>query len=76
MSYRVEFKNVSTTGFETSPVSNALAGLRANEARYYWNKYKHEFVTVPANEDLPTLNWIEKILAERDINVPYKPLEV
>ncbi|MBO0474374.1 phage tail protein [Enterococcus ureasiticus] len=76
MSYKVDFKNVSTVGFETSPVAETLAGLRANEARYYWNKYKHEFVTVPANEDPETLAWVGKILAERDMNFPYKPLEV
>jgi len=34
MSYAVDFQNVSTTGLETSPVAEALAGLRANEARY------------------------------------------
>ncbi|WYJ82080.1 hypothetical protein IGL98_001423 [Enterococcus sp. DIV0840] len=39
-------------------------------------KYKHEFVTVPANEDPETLAWVGKILAERDMNFPYKPLEV
>lgn len=76
MSYEVDFKNVATIGFETSPVAEALAGLRANEARYYWNKYKHVFTTVPASEDLTTLKWIEQILAERDITFPYKPLEV
>jgi hypothetical protein len=30
----VDFDNVSTTGLESSPVAPALAGLRANEARY------------------------------------------
>ncbi|EOL43411.1 hypothetical protein [Enterococcus caccae] len=76
MTYKVEFKEVSTVGLETSPVADALAGLRANEARYYWNKYKHEFVTVPASDDPETLAWIEKILAERDMKFPYKPLEL
>ncbi|EOH92269.1 hypothetical protein UAW_03254 [Enterococcus haemoperoxidus ATCC BAA-382] len=76
MVYKVDFKNVSTVGFETSPVAEALAGLRANEARYYWNKYKHEFVTVPASEDPDTLGWIEKVLTERAMTFPYKPLEV
>ncbi|MGG5340918.1 phage tail protein [Enterococcus sp. AZ192] len=76
MSYKVDFKSVSTVGFESSPAAEAMAGLRANEARYYWNKYKHEFVTVPASEDPETLAWIEKILAERDLTFPYKPLEV
>lgn len=76
MSYQVDFKEVSTVGFESSPVAEAMAGLRANEARYYWNKYKHEFVTVPASEDLETLAWIEKILEEREMKFPYNPLEV
>lgn len=75
-SYKVDFKNVSTIGFESSPVAEALAGLRANEARYFWTKYKHEFVTVPASEDPETLAWIEKILAEREMVFPYKALEV
>ncbi|WP_086312733.1 hypothetical protein A5821_000305 [Enterococcus sp. 7F3_DIV0205] len=76
MSYKVDFKNVSTVGFETSPVADALAGLRANEARYYWNKYKHEFVTVPVSDAPETLAWIEKVLAERQMTFPYKALEV
>lgn len=40
MSYLVDFKDVSTVGLESSPVAEALAGLRANEARYFMNKYK------------------------------------
>ncbi|OTN90072.1 hypothetical protein A5819_002571 [Enterococcus sp. 7E2_DIV0204] len=58
------------------PVAVALAGLRANEARYYWNKYKHEFVTVSASDDPKTLAWVERILSEREMKFPYKPLEV
>lgn len=76
MAYKVDFKEVTTNGLESSPVATALAGLRANEARYYWNKFKHEFVTVPAAEDPATLKWIETILAERDMHFPYRPLEV
>ncbi|MHC5217253.1 phage tail protein [Enterococcus sp. LJL128] len=76
MSYKVDFKEVSTIGLESSDVAEALAGLRANEARYFWNKYKHDFVTVPAEEELETLKWIEKILLERELKFPYKPLEV
>lgn len=76
MAYKVDFEQVSTIGFESSPVAEAMAGLRANEARYYWNKYKHEFITVPASEDPQTLEWIEKILAERDMDFPYRALEV
>ena len=35
MPYAVDFNNVSTVGLESSPVADALAGLRANEARYF-----------------------------------------
>ncbi|BAP85797.1 hypothetical protein LOOC260_112590 [Paucilactobacillus hokkaidonensis JCM 18461] len=76
MAYKVDFKDVSTVGLESSPVATALAGLRANEARYYWNKYKHIFITVPAKDDLETLKWIETILMEKEMSFPYKPLEV
>lgn len=48
MTYVVDFKNVSTVGLETSPVAEALAGLRANEARYFMNKYQHVFMVEPA----------------------------
>ncbi|MEY2430349.1 MAG: hypothetical protein QOC92_74, partial [Acidimicrobiaceae bacterium] len=48
MSYAVDFVNVSTVGLESSPVATALAGLRANEARYFKNKYDHVFTVEPA----------------------------
>ena len=35
----VDFADVSTAGLITSPVAEALAGLQANEARYFKNKY-------------------------------------
>ena len=35
MVYTVDFKEVATIGLESSPVAPALAGLRANEARYF-----------------------------------------
>ena len=46
MPHAVDFTSVSTAGLESSPVADALAGLRANEARYFWNRYKHEFVEI------------------------------
>ena len=49
MPYTVDFNSVSTVGLETSPVANALAGLRANEARYFKNKYDHTFTVEPAS---------------------------
>ncbi|MEH7076306.1 phage tail protein [Neobacillus drentensis] len=75
MSYIVDFKNVSTLGLESSPVAEALAGLRANEARYFMNKYKHEFTVEPASESQETLDYVNRILKERDIEFAAKPLE-
>lgn len=48
MSHDVDFVNVSTVGLESSPVAPALAGLRANEARYFKNTYDHVFTVEPA----------------------------
>jgi hypothetical protein len=71
----VDFENVSTVGLETSPVAEALAGLRANEARYFMNKYKHAFSVVPASESRDTLDWVNRILKEeRDLEIASKPL--
>jgi len=76
MSYIVDFENVSSVGLETSPVSEAFAGLRANEARYFMNKYKHEFTVVPAEEGQDIIDYVHKILKEeRDIEFAAKPLE-
>ncbi|MBF9069230.1 phage tail protein [Streptacidiphilus fuscans] len=77
MPYTVDFVNVSTTGLESSPVAEALAGLRANEARYYKNKYDHVFTVTPASEDPATLEWVNRVLAdERDIVIGSRPLGV
>src|SRR6266542_1884153 len=76
MSYIVDFENVSTVGLESSPVVEALAGLRANEARYFMNKYKHEFTVVLASESQETLDFVNRILKEeRGIEFAAKPLE-
>jgi hypothetical protein len=76
MPYVVDFESVSTVGLESSPVAAALAGLRANEARYFANKYKHEFATVPAADSRDTLDYVSRILREeRDIEIAAKPLE-
>lgn len=76
MSAVVDFENVSTGGLESSPVAEALAGLRANEARYYMNKYKHAFTVVPAVEGRDTLDYVNRILKEeRGIEFSAKPLE-
>ncbi|WP_234978378.1 phage tail protein [Bacillus tuaregi] len=76
MEYLVDYKDVSIAGLETSPVAEALAGLRANEARYFMNKYKHEFTVFPASESQETLDYVNRILKEeRDIEFAAKPLE-
>ncbi|MGM0834708.1 MAG: phage tail protein [Bacillota bacterium] len=75
MSCIVDFKNVSAVGLESSPAAEALAGLRANEARYFMNKYKHEFTVEPASESQETLDYVNEILKERDIEFAAKPLE-
>ena len=76
MATPVDFKNVSTQGLESSPHVEALAGLRANEARYFDTKYKHVFEVSPVSDEPETLAWVEGILAERGIHFASKPLEL
>jgi hypothetical protein len=76
MPYTVDFKTVSTTGLESSPFADALAGLRANEARYFKNKYDHDFTVEPASDAAETIEWVHRILREeRDIVIASPPLE-
>jgi hypothetical protein len=76
MSYVVDFADVSTVGLESSPVAPALAGLRANESRYFKNKYDHTFTVEPASEATATIEWVHRILEEeRGIVVSSPPLE-
>jgi hypothetical protein len=74
----VDFNTVSTTGLDSSPVAGALAGLRANEARYFKNKYDHDFTVEPASEPRAkaAIEWVHNILKEeRDIVIQSRPLE-
>lgn len=76
MAHKIDFKNVTVSGLESSPVAEAFAGLRANEARYFMNKYKAEFMTEPVSESQDTIDWVHKILKEeRNIEIEAKPLE-
>ena len=75
MATKVDFVNVSTAGLESSPVVDALAGLRANEARYFSNKYKADFEVSPSSESPELVAYVAKILLERDIVIASKPLE-
>jgi hypothetical protein len=79
MSYVVDFVNVSTVGLESSPVADALAGLRANEARYFKNKYDHVFVVEPASsaKGKKAVAYAARVLKnERDIVIASPALEV
>ncbi len=72
----IDFENVSIAGLESSPVSKSLAGLRANESRYFKNKYNHDFSVSPAAKSKDILDYVNNILLiERDINISSKPLE-
>jgi hypothetical protein len=76
MPYVVDFVDVSPIGLESSPVAEALAGLRANEARYFRNKYGHTFTVHPADEATEVVERVHRILEEeRDIVIASRPLE-
>src|SRR5437588_8591505 len=76
MPYSVDFDTVSAVGLESSPVAAALAGLRANEARYFKTKYNHVFTVEPAAKAKKAIAWVERILKEeRDIVISSPPLE-
>ena len=74
--YTVDFQSVSTVGLESSPVAASLAGLRANEARYFKNKYDHVFTVEPASDAKTSIDWVHRILKEeREIVISSRPLE-
>ncbi len=76
MGYAVDFVDVSTTGLESSPVASALAGLRANEARDFKNKYDQVFTVEPAAEATELVDFVQRILEEeRGIVIASPPLE-
>ena len=76
MSRIVDFKTVSTAGLESSPVAERLAGLRANEARYFKNKYGVDFTVEPASKAKKLVAYVSKILKqERGLVIESKPLE-
>lgn len=76
MPHTVDFETVSTAGLESSPVAEALAGLRANEARYFKNKYDHVFTVEAAADARPAIDRVHRILEEeRGIVIASRPLE-
>jgi len=75
MAKPIDFVNVSLSGVESSPYAEALAGLRANEARYFSNKDSHDCVTSPAAKAKKLVALVAKVLLERDIVIASAPLE-
>ena len=78
MPHTVDFVNVSTTGLESSPVAEALAGLRANEARYFKNKYDAVLATEKATSAAgkKLVAYVAKVLKdERGIVISSPALE-
>lgn len=74
---KIDFKNVSSQGLDSSPVAESLAGLRANEARYFWNKFKVDFETQPISERAELMADIEDLIKrERDLVFAARPLEI
>lgn len=72
----VDFVHVTTEGLASSPVAAALAGLRANEARYFKNKYDHDFAVTAASESQEALAYVDRIFqAERGFVIGARPLE-
>lgn len=73
----ISFKDISTAGLESSPVAPALAGLRANEARYFHNKFKFGYTTYAPEDQAATVAWVQEILrTERSIEISSPVLEV
>lgn len=49
--------------------------MRANEARYFKNKYDHDFTTSPADESAAAIDLVSRVLLERNIVIASPPLE-
>ena len=75
MAHVVDFRTVSTVGLESSPHAEALAGLRANEARYFSTKFGHTFTTHPAAQAKDAVERVATVLRERDVVIGAEPLE-
>ena len=71
----VDFNTVSLAGLEESSFPEALAGLRAHEARYFKTKFGHDFETFPAAKAMNAIQFVDRVLAEREISIESPPLE-
>ena len=77
MAHVVDFVTVSTEGLESSPVADALAGLRANEARYFANKYDHVLTTEKATsaKGRKLVAYVAKVL-EQERGIVKSPVRI
>lgn len=76
MPQNISFTEVSAAGLESSPHAQALAGLRANEARYFSTKYGHAFATLDPAEGAAVVAFVAEVLQkERGIAFAAKPLQ-
>lgn len=71
---KIDWLNITPDWVQGAENPEELAGLVANEVRYFFNKYKYnDFVAIPASEDKEVFKYINEILAERDMVFPYEP---
>ena len=76
MAYIVDFTTVSTVGLDSCPHAAKLAGLRANEARYFSTKYGITFTTQSAAKASKLVTYVARVLKEeRDIVIASPALE-
>ena len=76
MAYVVDFTTVSTVGLDSCPHAAKLAGLRANEARYFSTKYGITFTTQSAAKTSKLVTYVARVLKEeRDIVIASPALE-
>lgn len=64
MPHVVDWRDVTTSGLETSPVAPALAGLRANEARYLHDTYAATSATESGASAEPLISDVARVLLE------------
>ncbi len=71
----VDPTQASTDGLTSSPVAEALGGLRAHEARYFTSKFQHAFTTEAAQDAPEVVARVTGALRERDLEIASAPLE-
>lgn len=71
---KINWKDIDPNWVSGADNPKELAGLVANEARYFFNKYKYtDLVAVPASEDKTIFKFVNNILAEREMDFDLEP---